>query len=146
MLYTIRLYLLAAFYLFISCNTAYAVYGTNQSWDAMVDGIKTFSTDKKLKEEFTQLCKDYKTALVNGTHDTGGGLYMVVDRPVYSEPAKSRITELRDKDIVALTEDTALVNDTEWVKIKFLFISDYSQAAVSIDDGWIEKSNLRITP
>lgn len=146
MAHTIRLHILIVLYLFLSCNTAYSAYGSGQSWDAMKDGIKTFSIDKKLREEFTQLCKENKTAMVDGRYDTGGGLYMEMDIPVYLEPAKSRITKLRDKAIVILTGDTTLADNTEWVKIKFLFMSDYSNTAVAIDDGWIEKDHLRITP
>lgn len=139
----IRLNLLIAFYLFLSCNPVLSANGSD-NWDAMIDGIKTFSADKKLNDEYVQLCKDNKTAMVDGRYDTGGGLYMTMDVPVYLSPAKSRITDLKDKAIVILTEDTALVEEIEWVKIKFLFISEYSGAVVAIDDGWIEKKQLRI--
>ena len=139
----IRLNLLIVLYLLLSCNPAISDSG-GDNWDAMIDGIKTFSADKKLNEEYVQLCRDNETAIVDGRYDTGGGLYMTMDVPVYSSPGKSRMTDLRDKAIVILTEDTALVEDIEWVKIKFLFISEYSGAVVAIDDGWIEKKQLRI--
>ena len=139
----IRLNLLVALYLLLSCSPAISDT-TGDNWGAMVDGIKTYSADRKLNDEYVQLCKDNETAMVDGRYDTGGGLYMTMDVSVYSSPGKSRITDLRDKDIVVLTEDTAFVEEIEWVKIKFLFISEYSGAAVAIDDGWIEKKQLRI--
>lgn len=125
------------------CNAALCSYSPDSSWEAMIDGINTYSKGEKLRQEFEDLCAKNGTATVNGRYDTGSGLYMVMDVPVYDEPEKSKLTELKDRDTVVLAEEEAQVNGKEWVKIKFIFISDRAQAPVSIDEGWIEKTHLR---
>jgi len=140
----LRLNILIALFLLANCTLAYPGSSTGSNWDGMIDGIRAFSADRKLKEEFVELCKTNETAIIDGRYDTGGGLYMEIDVPVYLKPAKSRITDLRNKDVVILVNESTLLDGTEWVKIKFLFISGHSGAAVAIEDGWIEKKHLKV--
>ncbi len=139
---------LSFFILYISLiclpGTAFSSHASDETWEALIDGIKAYSADSKLQEEFNLLCSRNKTALVNGRQDTGSGLYVILDVPVYAEPGNSKITYLKNKDKVVLADESATLEDKEWARIKFLFISERSNAAVSIDDGWIEKSHLTI--
>ncbi len=144
MRYSLRLNLLIALFLFTSCTLAYSSSSRGGNWQRMVDGIKTYSADKKHKEKFTELCSTEKRGIIDGRYDTGGGLYMEMDVPVYVNPAKSRMTDLRDKDQVIFVGDATMVEGVEWIKIKFLYISEYSGAAVGIEDGWIEKKHLKV--
>ncbi len=145
MRYSLRLSLFITIFLFTGCTLAYSSSNGGSNWERMVDGIKTYSADKKHKEKFTELCSTEKTATIDGRYDTGGGLYMEMDVPVYANPAKSRMTDLRDKAQVIVIGDVTMVEDVEWIKIKFLYISEYSGAAVGVEDGWIEKKHLRVT-
>jgi len=117
--------------------------GSAETWDAMVDGISKYSTDRKLNEKFDELCSKGNTALIDGRVDTGGGLYMIIDVPVYREPGKSKRTELPDATIVILTGASQEFEGNTWKEIEFLFISEYSNAAVSIDKAWINASYLK---
>jgi hypothetical protein len=122
---------------------AYAqAYGSSETWDNVMSGIRRYSSDRKLREAFDDLCREKKTAVVNGKVDTGGGLYMIMDVPVYSQPGISKLTELEHETLVVLTGDSREVNGCLWNEIDFLFISDYSKSAVSIDKAWIQEASL----
>jgi hypothetical protein len=112
------------------------------TWRNMIDGISRYSADAKLREQFDALCREHQTALVDGRIDTGGGLYMIMDVPVYREPGRHRRAALPHETRVVLTGQTQKAEKTIWQEIEFLFISDYSKMAVSIDKAWIPESNL----
>jgi hypothetical protein len=112
----------------------------------LMDGMARYSAGEKLKTRFIQLCQENKTAYINGRIDTGGGLYMAGDVTVYKEPAKLKTTELADKTLVVLTGAAAEADDKDWVKIKFLYVSTYTETAVDIEEGWVEKRQLRDNP
>ena len=118
-------------------------YAADETWDAMMDGIKNYSSDRKLREQFDALCRGNKTVLIDGRIDTGGGLYMIMDVPVYREPGKSKITELAHDAVVVLTGASNEFDGKAWQEIEFLFISAYSKNAISIDKAWVASSNLK---
>jgi hypothetical protein len=124
------------------CVPCYAQDGSN--WDDLVDGVKRLGKDKKLRQEFAELSEQYQAVEIDGRVPTGGGLYMTMAVGVYSSPAGSKLTELADGETVLLLDETAESGGTAWQKIKFLFISEFSNNAVSIDEGWVEKSSLKI--
>jgi len=110
----------------------------------MVDGISRYSSDRKLRDKFDEMCSENNTALIDGRVDTGGGLYMIIDVPVYREPGKSKRRELPNATIVVLTGAWQDFEGNTWKEIEFLFISEYSKAAVSIDRAWVNASYLKI--
>ncbi|NQT95831.1 MAG: hypothetical protein HQ572_05215 [Candidatus Omnitrophica bacterium] len=112
-------------------------------WSSLMDGIEKHTMDQNLRDEFTKLCQENDTALINGRIDTGGGLYMEMDVPVFANPGINKTTTLENGAMVVLIGESAEADSIEWVRIKFLFISAYTEKAVSIDDGWVEKSQLR---
>jgi len=118
--------------------------GSTETWDAMVDGISRYSSDRKLRDKFDEMCSENNTALIDGRVDTGGGLYMIIDVPVYREPGKSKRRELPDATIVVLTGASQDFEQNTWKEIEFLFISEHSKAAVSIDKAWVNASYLKI--
>ena len=117
--------------------------GSAETWDAMMDGIKNYSSDRKLRDKFDELCSKSNTALIGGRVDTGGGLYMIIDVPVYKEPGKSKRTELPDATMVVLTGASQDFEGNAWKEIEFLFISEHSESAVSIDKAWVNDSYLK---
>jgi len=132
----------------LSCSgVTAAAFAEETAWDTLIDGISDYQMDQKLKDKFLALCSENETALVDGRVETGGGLYMIMDVPVYKEPNRSKMTELKDKTIVVLTGQASTVDNKEWANIKFLLISSnkeyYEDKAVSIESGWIEKSHLK---
>jgi hypothetical protein len=128
----------------IRCLDVYAAgSGTATTWDTMIDGIKRYSADKKLKEEFDFLCQENDTATIDGRIDTGSGLYMVIDVPVYKKPGVSKRSELGHDTVVVLTGASQEIEAVLWTEIRFMFISEYSETAVSIDSAWIEASYLK---
>ena len=136
-IYTI---MLASLQFFPLCPVSYAA---DETWDAMMDGIKKYSSDRKLREQFDALCRENETALIDGRIDTGGGLHMIMDVPVYRQPGKSKITELAHDAVVVLTGASSELDGKAWQEIEFLFISAYSKNAISIDKAWVELSNLK---
>jgi hypothetical protein len=134
---------LALSFIFLHSLSMPAASQTDESWDAMMDGIRRYSSGQKLREEFSRLCMENKTAQINGRIDTGGGLYMIMDAPVYRGPGQSKITELPHETIVVLTGESRDLEGRVWKEIEFLFISSHSKAAISIDKAWIEESNLK---
>ena len=138
---------LAIFIIILMLIEIFPVYaagtGTAETWDAMIDGITRYSSDRKLREQFDLLLGENDTALINGRVDTGGGLYMLMDVPVYKEPGKSKTTELAHETVVVVTGASQELEGNTWKEIKFLFISEYSKAAVSIDKAWIDQSYLK---
>jgi hypothetical protein len=125
------------------CLFALASSGDTETWNTMLDGIKRYSADNKLREEFSDLCREKETAIVNGKTETGAGLYMIIDVPVYRTPGKSKRTELLHEAVVVLTGQSQLFQGVTWKEIEFLFISEYTQKAVSIDTAWIQESHLK---
>jgi hypothetical protein len=136
-IYTI---ILASLQVFPLCPVNYAA---DETWDAMMDGIKKYSSDRKLREKFDALCRENETALIDGRIDTGGGLYMIMDVPVYRAPGNSKITELAHDAVVVLTGASNELDGKTWKEIEFLFISAHSKTAISIDKAWVESSNLK---
>jgi hypothetical protein len=118
-------------------------YAADETWDVMMDGIKKYSSDRKLREQFDALCRENETASIDGRIDTGGGLYMIMDVPVYRQPGKSKITELAHDAVVVLTGVSNEFDGKGWQEIEFLFISAHSKNAISIDKAWVESSNLK---
>jgi len=114
----------------------------DDSWNNMMDGIKKYSAGEKAKEEFHQLCQESDTAEIDARVDTGGGLYMLMDVVVYLEPDKTKIAQLEDKTTVVLMGDEIQSDGKEWIKIKFLNISSYSQQPIGIGEGWVEKGSI----
>ncbi|TRZ82775.1 hypothetical protein D4R86_01225 [bacterium] len=117
--------------------------GSTETWDAMMGGIKSYSSDRKLRERFDELCSKNDTALIDGRVDTGGGLYMIVDVPVYNTPKQSKRRELPDATKVVLTGTSQEFEGSVWKEIEFLFISEHSGAAVSIDKAWVNDLFLK---
>jgi hypothetical protein len=120
-----------------------AVYPAEDTWDVMMDGIKKYSSDRKLREQFDDLCRGNETALIDGRVDTGGGLHMIMDVPVYREPGRSKRTDLAHESVVVLTGASQEIEGVSWKEIEFLFISQHSKTAISIDRAWIEVSHLK---
>jgi hypothetical protein len=119
------------------------IHSADDTWDVMMDGIKKYSSDRKLREQFDDLCRENETALIDGRIDTGGGLYMIMDVPVYREPGKSKRTELAHESVVIVTGAEQEIDGVSWKEIEFLFISQYSKNAISIDKAWIEAGYLK---
>jgi hypothetical protein len=130
----------------ILLNASYAYSESESSWENLLQGIGRYSVGEKLKEKFIQLCQENKTAFINGRVDTGGGLYMAGDVTAYQKPGEYKITQLTDKTLVVLTGETAIADEKEWVNIKFLYISAHTKTAVDIEEGWVEKGQLRDRP
>jgi hypothetical protein len=140
----IFIFLFASIFISAQPITAHAEStGSAETWDAMMSGIRTYSSDRKLREQFDTMCQDNKTAVIDGRIDTGGGVYMVMDVPVYSQPGKSKRTQLPHETTVIPTGASQEFDGKIWEEIEFLFISGHSNAAVSIDKAWIEASNLK---
>jgi hypothetical protein len=137
---SIFIFILIFVQIFTACINTRAAEDT---WDVMMDGIKKYSSDRKLREQFDVLCKENNTALLDGRIDTGGGLYMVMDVPVYREPGKSKWTELAHESVVVVTGAVKDIEGVIWKEIQFLFISQYSKNAISIDKAWIEAGYLK---
>jgi len=116
---------------------------TDESWQRLKSGVESYSADNKLKENFKKLCQQNPTAVINGKVETGSGLYMTIDVPVYLQPDRNKIAELPDRTTVVLTGETDTKGSKEWVQIKFLYISSNTETAVDIEDGWVEKSFLK---
>jgi hypothetical protein len=114
----------------------------DDTWAAMIDGIRRYSSDTKLREEFDILCNEKDIAFIDGRIDTGGGLYMIMDAPVYKQPGGSKKTELPHETKVVLTGQSQNFQGDRWLEIEFLFISDYSKTAVSIDKAWVKEAGL----
>lgn len=112
------------------------------TWRNMIDGISRYSADAKLREQFNELCRENDTAIIDGRIDTGGGLYMVMDVPIYREPGRFKRADLPHETRVVLIGQPQDIEGAMWQEIEFLSISDYSKAAVSIDKAWIPESNL----
>ena len=112
------------------------------TWRNMIDGISRYSADAKLREQFNELCRENDTAIIDGRIDTGGGLYMIMDVPIYREPGRFKRADLPHETRVVLIGRPRDIEGAMWQEIEFLLISDYSKAAVSIDKAWIPESNL----
>lgn len=139
-----KLSILTAIVMLVHLFPCYAASsGSAETWDAMMGGIKSYSSDRKLRESFDELCGKNDTALTDGRIDTGGGLYMIINVPVYKEPGKLKRTELPDATMVVLTGASQNFEGNVWTEIEFLFISEHSEFAVSIDKAWINASYLK---
>jgi hypothetical protein len=131
---------LISLFIFSACPP---VYSAEDTWNVMMDGIKKYSSDRKLREQFDDLCRENETASIDGRIDTGGGLYMIMDAPVYREPGKSKRTDIAHESVVVLTGASQEIEGVSWKEIEFLFISQHSKTAISIDRAWIEASYLK---
>lgn len=113
------------------------------TWDTMMSGIRKYSIEKDIREEFESLCAEHDTASIDGRVETGGGLYMTMDVPVLKKPQGNKSGELPDKTIVVLMGDSLQIDDKAWVHIKFLQISPYNERAVGVEDGWVLETQIR---
>ncbi|MDD5504067.1 MAG: hypothetical protein PHV77_01990 [Candidatus Omnitrophica bacterium] len=117
--------------------------GSQETWESMLTGIRRYSSDRKLNEEYEQLVKDHPTALVNGKVHTGDGLYMDMDITVYNYPGGAKMTQLAPDTIVVLTGQKREFEASLWKEIKFLYTSRYTETAVGIEKAWIPDSCLK---
>jgi hypothetical protein len=138
--YKISLLIIAASLTLFSSN----LYSeTESSWDNLLSGMERYGSSEKLKTKFIKLCQENKTAVINGRLDTGDGLYMRTDVPVFKQPGQNMVTELKDKAVVIVTGASQKIGSKEWVQIKFLRVAAETELAINIEDGWIQKIFLK---
>jgi hypothetical protein len=136
----LAIFTMACLSLLLNATSSFAQ--SSENWDALVGGVRKLTSDTRIREEFALLCKLNKTAIVNGKMDTGGGLYMPIDVPVYEQPNNFKRYELKDASVVVLAGETRQAGEKEWVKIKYLHVSSHTEMAVGIEDGWVKQSDL----
>jgi len=125
---------------FLSLSRAQA---EDAPWDTLISGIEKHRMDQDLRAEFVSLCQESETGLINGKIDTGDGLFMEMDVDVFKEPGTERITTLKDGAVVVLTGERSAQGDLQWVQVRFLRISAYTQRAVGIGLGWVKNEQIR---
>jgi len=118
-------------------------FAEDVTWPTLVNAIEKLGMSQDVKDEFMALCRENDAAFIDGRIDTGDGLFMVMDVPVFNSPGKSREVMLEDGDPIVLTGEKSEVDTIEWVQIKYLHISSYTKMAVAIDTGWIESAQIK---
>jgi|GEM_PF-860225 hypothetical protein len=117
--------------------------GSQETWESMLTGIRRYSSDRKLNEQFEQLLKNHPVATINGRVHTGDGLYMDMDVAVYNSPGGSKMTQLAPDTIVILSGQSREYEGNTWKEVQFLYVSRYTEMAVGIEKAWILESCLK---